>query len=169
MNIITQTLRLLIREFEPNELDLLLNIDADERLTKYVKKRTPAESKKVFKDTLKEYKSGMGLGRWGIFSKEDNDFIGIVIMRPSEYDHSRIELGYRLHLKYWGSGIATELAKAMIAYGFNKAVLSEICAVTHPQNEASQKVLLKAGMQREGKVFWYDEEVPFFRITNNTL
>ncbi|QEM19992.1 GNAT family N-acetyltransferase [Mucilaginibacter sp. P4] len=101
MNIITQTPRLLIREFTAEDEELVTTIDADDRLTQYVKKRTPQESKQVFKDTLKEYQNGSGLGRWGIFNITDNDFIGVCALKPSDYDKSRIELGYRLHLKYW--------------------------------------------------------------------
>ncbi|GGB24338.1 GNAT family N-acetyltransferase [Mucilaginibacter rubeus] len=168
MNIITQTPRLLIREFTAGDEELVTAIDADDRLTQYVKKRTPQESKQVFKDTLKEYQNGSGLGRWGIFNIADNDFIGVCALKPSDYDKSRIELGYRLHLKYWGQGIATELAEALISYGFNDIGLKEICAVTHPQNAASQRVLIKAGFVREGIVFWYGEDVPFFRVKNPT-
>jgi ribosomal-protein-alanine N-acetyltransferase len=164
MNIIARTSRILIREFIPDELDLLLSIDADERLTQYVKKRNPDESRQLFKDTLAEYQNGSGLGRWGIFNIADNDFIGVCAMKPSDYDDKSIEIGYRLNLKYWGAGIATELTKALIAYGFNEAGLKEICAVTHPDNVVSQRVLEKAGLLRQGTVFWYEEEVPFFRI-----
>ncbi|MEO3405740.1 GNAT family N-acetyltransferase [Mucilaginibacter sp. CAU 1740] len=164
MSIITQTHRLLIREFTPDDEELSMLIDADDRLTQYVKKRTPEESKQVFKDTLKDYKNKTGLGRWGIFNVADNDFIGVCIMKPSDYDRNHIELGYRLHFKYWGQGIATELAEALINYGLNKVGLNEICAVTHPENVASQKVLIKAGFVRDGSVFWYGENVPFFRV-----
>lgn len=164
MNIIAQTPRLLIREFTAEDEQLSLLIDADDRLTQYVKKRNPDESKRVFKDTLKEYKNGSGLGRWGVFNISDNDFIGVCALKPSDYDRSHIELGYRLHLKYWGQGIATELAGALINYGLQEVGLDEVCAVTHPQNAASQRVLLKAGFKRDGIVFWYGEDVPFFRV-----
>jgi ribosomal-protein-alanine N-acetyltransferase len=165
MNIIAQTSRLLIREFTPEDEILLLDLDADMRLTRYVKKRTAQESKKVFKDTLKDYKNLSGLGRWGIFNLADNDFIGVCILNYSEYDSKSIELGYRLHLKYWGSGIATELAQALVFYGLNEVGLKEICAVTHPDNTASQRVLSKAGFRQQGHAFWYGENLPLFKVS----
>jgi ribosomal-protein-alanine N-acetyltransferase len=165
MNIITQTTRLQIREFTPEDETLSLEIDADDRLTQYVKKRSPQESKQVFKDTLKEYKNQSGLGRWGIFNVIDDDFIGICMLKPSESDSNYIELGYRLHHKYWGSGIATELAIALVSYGLNEVKLKEICAVTHPNNAASQRVLSKAGFERHGDAFWYGEDLPFFKVS----
>jgi ribosomal-protein-alanine N-acetyltransferase len=165
MNIIAQTSRLLVREFTPEDETLLLALDEDERLTRYVKKRTPQESKQVFKDTLKEYKIQSGLGRWGIFNIADNDFIGICLLNYSESDKNSIELGYRLHLKYWGSGIATEVAKALVFYGLNEIGLKEICAVTHPDNAASQRVLSKAGFEPHGRAFWYGEDLPLFKVS----
>jgi ribosomal-protein-alanine N-acetyltransferase len=164
MNIIAKTSRLLIREFTPEDETLLLALDEDERLTRYVKKRTPQESKQVFKDTLKEYKIQSGLGRWGIFNIADNDFIGVCILNYSESDKNSIELGYRLHLKYWGAGIATELAKTLVYYGLNEVGLKEICAVTHPDNAASQRVLSKAGFEPHGRAFWYGEDLPLFKV-----
>ena len=165
MNVIAQTSRLLIRELTPDDETLLLDLDADARLTRYVKKRTAQESKKVFKDTLKDYKNQTGLGRWGIFNLADNDFIGVCILNYSEYDSKRIELGYRLHLKYWGSGIATELAQAVVFYGLNEVGLKEIYAVTHPDNTASQRVLSKVGFVPNGRAFWYGVDLPLFKVS----
>ena len=162
MNVIVQTPRIIIREFEPTELSLLLTLDADTRLIKYVKKRSVDETSQIFKDSLREYKNTSGLGRWGMFNPVDSDFIGICMLRPSDYDISSIELGYRLHYKYWGNGIATELTKALVAYGIDKLELKTICAVTHPDNIASQRVLEKAGLVRNGTVTWYGEILPFF-------
>ena len=163
MNIILQTPRIIIREFTPVDLRLLLLLDADERLTQFVKKRSVEESKRIFKESLTEYKKDSGLGRWGMFNPTDDDFIGVCMLRPSDCDVSSIELGYRLHYKYWGAGIATELSKALVAYGINKLGLKEICAVTHPDNTVSQRVLEKAGFVKHGNVTWYGEELPFFK------
>ncbi|MDP9046713.1 MAG: GNAT family N-acetyltransferase [Bacteroidota bacterium] len=165
MNIIIQTPRIIVREFQRQELKLVLEIDADERLTRYVKKRSAAESRRIFQHSLLEYKNATGLGRWGIFNVADNDFVGICMLKPSDYDGESIELGYRLHQKYWGTGIATELSKALISYGLEHLRLKEVCAVTHPENLASQRVLDKAGLIRDGTVNWYGEdELPFFKI-----
>jgi len=57
MKIIIQTPRLLIRELTPEDETLSMILDGDERLTQFVKKRSPQESKQVFKETLKEYKN----------------------------------------------------------------------------------------------------------------
>jgi ribosomal-protein-alanine N-acetyltransferase len=169
MKIIVQTSRLLIREFTPDDENISIILDEDERLTQYVKKRNLQESRQVFKDTLKEYKNQSGLGRWGIFNSANNDFIGVCMLKPSESDGSSIELGYRLHFKYWGSGIATELAQALVFYGLNEVGLKEICAVTHPDNAASQRVLSKVGFVPSGRAFWYGEDLPLFKVSKTAV
>ena len=165
MKIITQTARLVVREFEQKDEGLLVNLYNDERVTRYVPKRTEEETKRQFTEALKSYAANTGLGRWGVFNRTDDDFIGVCILKPADSDTSRIELGYVLSADYWGGGIATELAKALIAYGFEQKGLSEICACTHPDNVASQNVLLKAGLKRDGMVFWHGKDLTFFRIT----
>ena len=56
-----------------------------------------------------------------------------------------MEVGYRLKRKYWGQGIATEGARAMVDRAFNTADLIEVCAIVHIENEASKRVLEKVG------------------------
>jgi len=166
MNIIIQTPRLVVREFLPREESLLINLYKDEKVTHYVKKRSEEETRRQFADALKGYRVSPGLGRWGVFNPADDDFIGVCILKPADSDSTRIELGYVLVSKYWGLGLATELAKSLITYGFEQKGLTEICACTYPENTPSQNVLLKAGLVREGNVFWHEAELPFFKITS---
>ena len=167
MTVIVQTPRLVVRKFKKGEGHLLVDLYGDERVTKHVPKRTVEETKRQFTDALKSYKLFPGLGRWGVFNVIDNDFIGVCILKPADSDPSRIELGYVLTPKYWGAGLATELARALVTYGFEEKGLQEICACTSPQNLASQNVLLKAGLQRDGNIFWHNANLSFFRIEKN--
>ena len=165
MKIIVQTPRLIVREFVPEEETLLINLYTDDRVMKYIQKRTEEQTREKFAEALIDYKSGSGLARWGVFNPADDDFIGVCILKPADSDPTRIELGYVLSAKYWGKGIATELSKALIFYGFEDKGLKEICACTHPDNIGSQNVLLKAGLHRDGNIFWHGADLPFFRIT----
>jgi ribosomal-protein-alanine N-acetyltransferase len=165
MNIVVQTPRLVVREFLPKEEQLLVDLYKDERVTQHVIKRTEEDTRKQFAEALKLYRNGSGLARWGVFNPDDHDFIGVCILKPADSDPTRIELGYVLSHKYWGMGIATELARALIFYGFTDKKLTEICACTSPENSASQSVLLKSGFVRDGNIFWHGHDLPFFRIT----
>ena len=154
----------MVREFVKREEKLLVNLYTDERVTRYVPKRTIAETKRQFSEALLSYDETLGLGRWGVFNPTDGEFIGVCILKPADSDPSRIELGYVLNPKYWGMGIATELAQSLVHYGFEQKGLKEICACTNPENFASQNVLLKAGLKRDGYIFWHGKDLTFFRI-----
>ncbi|KAG5061655.1 hypothetical protein AAZX31_01G221900 [Glycine max] len=78
----------------------------------------------------------------------------ISLSSNSEHDKSRsrsAELGYVLGSKYWGKGVATVAVKKVV-----KAALSElphlerIEALVDVFNVGSQRVLEKAGFQKEG-------------------
>ena len=73
-------------------------------------------------------------------------------------------VGYRIYPSEWRRGYATEALKAVLAFGFETLALHRIhsgCVVT---NQASARVLEKAGLKREGVTrssfpiddAWYD-------------
>ncbi|XP_020230052.1 uncharacterized protein LOC109810875 [Cajanus cajan] len=72
----------------------------------------------------------------------------------SEYDKSRktsAELGYVLGSKYWGKGIATLVVKQVVKIAFTELEhLERVEALVDVFNVGSQRVLEKAGFQREG-------------------
>ena len=65
-----------------------------------------------------------------------------------------VELAYRLPRAVWGRGIASEAARAMIDYAFaghdEGLGLDRLVAITHPDNQASRRVLEKLGFRRRG-------------------
>ncbi len=50
--------------------------------------------------------------------------------------------------EFWGQGIATEALGGLIGYGVKSHGIGRMIATTSPQNIASHRVLLKAGMVR---------------------
>ncbi|MGZ3684350.1 MAG: GNAT family N-acetyltransferase, partial [Bdellovibrionota bacterium] len=60
------------------------------------------------------------------------------------------DIGYALRHDHWGSGYGTELARAILEFGFRNCGLHRIWATADPENRASWRVLEKCGMKREG-------------------
>ncbi|PSL40161.1 RimJ/RimL family protein N-acetyltransferase [Planomicrobium soli] len=60
------------------------------------------------------------------------------------------EIGYIVNPAYWGQGIATETARRLVEFGFSELGLHRIYATCDPRNIASQKILEKIGMVKEG-------------------
>ena len=87
--------------------------------------------------------------RLGIRLRDSSAFIGGIGLHPYP-QHYRAELGYWIGVPYWGRGYATEAARAVVKYGFEKAQLNRIFAGHFKHNPASGKVLQKIGMKYEG-------------------
>ena len=59
-------------------------------------------------------------------------------------------LGYILSREHWGQGYATEVARALLRFGFEQFGMHRIWATCDPRNLASAHILEKIGMRREG-------------------
>ena len=64
-------------------------------------------------------------------------------------EHETAELGYLLGRHWWGQGIATEAARAVVEWGFKRFKLHKVYARAHVCNKGSWRVMEKLGMTRE--------------------
>ena len=74
---------------------------------------------------------------------------GIGILLQKDVERISAEIGYWLGENYWNKGIMTEVIKEMVNYVFTHFPLQKIYATPFDFNIASQKVLQKAGFERE--------------------
>ena len=88
---------------------------------------------------------------FSIRSRETNTFIGLVALKCGTAKYRRGEVWYKLHIKQWGKGFATEAVKRIISFGFQELNLHRIEAGCAVANTASIRVLEKAGMLKEGR------------------
>jgi RimJ/RimL family protein N-acetyltransferase len=84
---------------------------------------------------------------WTIARKSDDQLLGMIEMRIA--DHAA-NLGYVLAKPFWGKGYAPEAVEALIKWGLNQREIYRVWAVCDVENQASARVLEKAGMLREG-------------------
>jgi ribosomal-protein-alanine N-acetyltransferase len=87
-----------------------------------------------------------------VIFKENGKLIGWCGLGPLDFSPSEIEIFYGLSSEYWGKGIATEAAKALLHYGFDTIGLNQIVAVTNPLNTASIRVIENLGLMYRRKV-----------------
>jgi len=164
MHDIAHTPRFVIRNFRPEEEEHFMSLFDDDQVTLHLPKRSRKENLEIFKKTLSDYTAHKSLGRWGLFNNADGEFIGMCLLRNYDDEDGKIELGYVLARKYWGKGIASEMAMIMVGYGFTHANAKEIVAVTTLENTGSQKVLQKAGLERMDNFVRDGEKLAYFRI-----
>jgi len=102
MNIVTQTPRIIVREFLPEEENTYLNHFNDEIVLLYIPKRSREERIGIFHKALEQYVVDKQSGIWGIFNKADGGFMGSCLLRPFNNEPGKLELGYSLDRKHWG-------------------------------------------------------------------
>lgn len=62
------------------------------------------------------------------------------------------ELGYWLGEEFWGRGIMTEAARALVGWGFQNLICERIYVELFAENKASEQVIKKAGFTYEGRL-----------------
>jgi ribosomal-protein-alanine N-acetyltransferase len=88
-----------------------------------------------------------GFQYWVIELLADGDFVGCCGLRPYRPVEEVHELGFHLRPKYWGRGLASEAARAAIAYASGTVGAKGLSAGHHPGNVNSKKVLEKLGFR----------------------
>lgn len=164
---ITGTSRLAVREFTAADVDDIFALNADPRVMRYIGDGTPAtreDAEAAVERSLRRYREHPGLGAWHVSRRDDGRFVGWVSLKHAG-ESPDIEVGYRLRHDAWGQGFATELARAMLRRGFDERGLDRIIGVTHADNAASQRVLLKAGLRDEGWGDYYGQRLRLFAIS----
>lgn len=76
-----------------------------------------------------------------------------------------LELAWRLRADKWGQGFASEAAHALAAYGFDTLGADKLCAVCHPENRNSSRVMERLGMHYKGDEIWYEMNTSIYEIT----
>lgn len=82
-----------------------------------------------------------------IVDKRSNAILGNCCIRVEK---TNAEIGYCLSQPYWGKGLATEVTRTLMQFGFQELGIHRIYATCRPENIGSAKVMEKAGMRKEG-------------------
>ena len=171
IDFILESNRLYLKEFAFDDVDDYFHLNSDPNVMKYIG-REPDTDVNVIRENIKNikkyYDKNPGLGIWACFEKDSNEFIGFFELAHLD-NTEEIEVGYRLHKKYWSKGYATEMTKVLIDYGFNTMRLKQIVGITHPENIASQNVLTKSGLIYKKDAVFYGFLVKYFDIENYTI
>ncbi|MEP7240205.1 MAG: GNAT family protein [Devosia sp.] len=81
--------------------------------------------------------------------RHDGRLIGEVSLIWRSLANGQAEIGYVVHPDFWGRGLATEAARAILDFGFSVIDLHRVYARCDARNLASAKVMERLGMRRE--------------------
>lgn len=80
----------------------------------------------------------------------DGTGIGSVLLADIDTQADKVELGYTIHPIEQNAGYATEAVRLCLRHAFDDSGLERVWAQVNDGNEASKRVLEKAGFQQEG-------------------
>jgi RimJ/RimL family protein N-acetyltransferase len=163
-----QTLRLDLREFVAGDFDDLWRLDQDPEVMRYIgdgKRSSRARIAMTMRRIPRIYRRYPGLGSWRAARRDSGEYIGWFTLKyiPRTVE---VEVGYRLLREAWGQGFATEGARELVRYGFDTVGLDRIVGLTHPDNRASQRVLMKSGLAEAGWGRYYGQHLRVFAARN---
>ena len=171
MATILETERLLLRHQVIEDLDDLWALYCDPEITKYIPDapRSRKEAQEELEWHMHGHPKHPELGLWATIHKETGKFIGRCGLLPWTIDDvNEVEVAYTIARNYWGQGLGSEAAQAILKYGFEKLHLSRMVCLIDPENKASQKVAEKMGMAWEKTVNGYEgDHIPFWIYSIN--
>jgi ribosomal-protein-alanine N-acetyltransferase len=142
-----ETDRLVLRRLAPDDFDALARIFNNPNVMKYLGlEGSPMsrEETETFLHSINRHWERHGFGRWIVVAKENNQVIGCSGLRSYE---GTAELVYLIDEPYWDKGLATEIARACLEFGFTRRGFQKIIAFARPGNAPSRKVMEKIGMR----------------------
>jgi RimJ/RimL family protein N-acetyltransferase len=152
MNIYLETARLRLRRFTLEDVDLLVELDSDPAVMRYINGGRPTPRAEFETDILpwwlSYYERHAGYGLWAAIETAGSAFIGWFHLWAPEAGSSRgAELGYRLRAAAWGRGYATEGTRALIERAFRECGAERVFAETMVVNGGSRRVMEKSGLR----------------------
>jgi [ribosomal protein S5]-alanine N-acetyltransferase len=173
IKVFAETERLILREILPTDLDGMFELDSDPEVHKYLGNK-PVTGKDQVIDVIhfiRQQYLDNGIGRWAIVDKKTSDFMGwtgLKFVTDLTNNHKNFyDLGYRLIRKYWGQGFATESAIASLNYAFETMNLDRVYADAHCENEGSNRILRKVGMNFIETFYIEDIKCNRYKIDKN--
>jgi RimJ/RimL family protein N-acetyltransferase len=150
MDYFLRSQRLGFRCWSEDDLPLAINIWGDPELTRFA--GGPFAPEAVCARLLREIAqmNQHGFQYWPIFLLEDDRHVGCAGLQNYDEEKRIHELGFYLRRAFWGHGLASEAARAVIDYGFSALGTEALFAGHHPLNEASRNVLLNVGFSYAG-------------------
>ncbi|MFJ5880695.1 GNAT family N-acetyltransferase [Kitasatospora cineracea] len=144
--------RLTLRPFAAADADLLIELDSDPAVMRYLTGGAPTPPEEVRDRAIPAILAGYerwdhDLGLFAAYEKDGGAFVGWFCLRPLRSGpREEAELGYRLRRAAWGRGYATEVSRALLAKGFAELGLRLVWAETMAANRPSRNVMEKLGM-----------------------
>ena len=149
---VLETERLLLRHFEPADLEPLYALYRDPEIRRYYPDgtRTLEETKDELEAFLHGHRKRPELGLWATIEKSSGAFLGRCGLLPWSLDGKpEVELAFLIDKARWGEGFGTEASLGIIDHARDTLTLERLICLITPGNERSVATAKKVGMRFE--------------------
>lgn len=147
------TPRLLLRQLRPEDVPALVQYADNRKISDQIVNipypyREPQAAFRIAY-VARGFKQGTHYV-FAIIRQESQELIGEVSLHLDDA-RRRAQLSYWIGEPFWGRGIATEAARAVLDFGFERLELEYVIASRYAENVASGRVLEKIGLRPAGR------------------
>ncbi|MDR2569824.1 MAG: GNAT family N-acetyltransferase [Oscillospiraceae bacterium] len=142
-----KTERAILRPPKISDAEVIFNNWAtDPEITKYLRwnPHIKVDETKAWLITVQQNESDRQVYDWCFIHNQQKDLFGTGGIYYND-EVEMFELGYVLMKKYWGQGLMTEIATAIVKFATQKLGETELMARCAKENTASSRVLEKLG------------------------
>jgi RimJ/RimL family protein N-acetyltransferase len=173
--------RLLLRRWKESDREPFAALNADPDVMQYFRGTLDRVASDAFVERIEFSFDEHGYGLWAVEVMGTGEFIGFTGLALQTFEAHftpAVEVGWRLSRSAWGSGYATEAARAALEFGFGHLDLEEIVSMTTETNLRSRAVMERIGMTRRPEDDFEHPSLPeghplrrhvLYRIANKRL
>jgi ribosomal-protein-alanine N-acetyltransferase len=153
---ILETERLVLRPFRESDAEAVYAYGCDPQVTRFLlwdTHRSIEDSADFLRFAIEErtFEGDEASWIWAIVLRGAADRpIGSIGLHIKRWRHGRASAGYAIGRPHWGQGYTAEALRRVLEFGFGELGLNRIEALHYLGNDASGRVMQKAGMQYEG-------------------
>lgn len=151
-----ETERLRLRQWHDSDREPFAALNADPKVMAFFPALLTRAESDAMADRCQALIAERGWGFWAVETKATREFIGFVglhAVAPELPFAPGVEIGWRLAVKHWGKGFATEAAGGALRVGFEQLGLPEIVSFTAVGNMRSRAVMERLGMLEAKETF----------------
>jgi RimJ/RimL family protein N-acetyltransferase len=157
------TERLILRKWRESDRELFARMNCDPAVMEHFPALLSREESDALVDRAEAHLEQHGFGPWAAELRQSHTFIGYIGLVIPQFEAPFtpcVEIGWRLARQYWGKGLATEGARALVRHGFQVQRVPELVSLTVPANLRSLRVMEKLEMTRNPQDDFDHPEIP---------
>jgi RimJ/RimL family protein N-acetyltransferase len=150
--LIAETDRLILRSWQESDRAPFARLNADPRVMEFLPGPLSTDESDRMAERIEAHFRQHGFTVFAAERKQTAEFAGFIGLAVPEFEaHFTpcVEIGWRLAAAHWGTGLATEGARAIVRYAFETLQLERIVSFTVPANVRSRRVMEKLGMSHD--------------------